>query len=115
MRQTRRSAAIMALYAPQTRERAEHIRQLAGEPPFDVEGVAAVLYGGRGIQRANLDLYRSVLSTLNAMAKAGQLERIKVLEGRRGLSGNINRRVWRYGLPGTVQPSAVACARLTAG
>lgn len=98
MRQTKRKCAILALYAPQTREEAERIKREAGEPPFDVAGIAAALYGF-DVQGEAPTLYRSVRRTLDAMAKAGQLERIKVNEGR-GPFGHINSRVVRYRLPG---------------
>ncbi|ECI3932522.1 hypothetical protein AHW90_03575 [Salmonella enterica subsp. enterica] len=99
MRQTKRKRAILALYAPQTREEAERIRLEAGAPPFDVAGIASALYGF-DVQMENPTLYRSVRRTLDAMAKTGQLERVKVNEGR-GPFGHINSRVVRYCLPGT--------------
>ncbi len=99
MRQTKRKRAILALYAPQTREEADRIKLEAGAPPFDVAAIAAVLYGF-DVQGEAPTLYRSVRRTLDAMAKAGQLERIKVNEGR-GPFGHINSRVVRYCLPGT--------------
>ncbi len=99
MRQTKRKCAILALYAPQTREEADRIKLEAGAPPFDVAGIAAALYGF-DVQGEAPTLYRSVRRTLDAMAKAGQLERIKVNEGR-GPFGHINSRVVRYRLPGT--------------
>lgn len=101
MRQTKRKAAILAMYAPQTREEAERIRLEAGAPPFDVAGVAYYLYGF-DVQMENPTLYRSIRRTLDTMAKAGQLVRVRVNEGR-GPFGHINSQVVRYALPGTCE------------
>ncbi|EIX3470843.1 hypothetical protein MKB54_001201 [Salmonella enterica] len=101
MRQTKRKAAILAMYAPQTREEAERIRLEAVAPPFDVAGVASFLYGF-DVRMENPTLYRSVRRTLDTMAKAGQLVRVKVNEGR-GPFGHINSQVVRYALPGTCE------------
>ncbi|HFW4211812.1 TPA: hypothetical protein ACIBOM_004957 [Salmonella enterica subsp. enterica serovar Reading] len=98
MRQTKRKRAILALYAPQTREEAERIRLESGSPPFDVSGIAAALYGF-DVQTENLILYRSVRRTLETMVKDGELERIKVNEWR-GPFGRMNSKVVRYRLPG---------------
>lgn len=99
MRQTNRKTAILALFRPETKEQADAIRLDAGEPPFDVAGIASALYGF-DVQTIAPTLYRSVRRTLDTMAKDGQLERIKVNEGR-GEFGRINSLVVRYCLPGT--------------
>ncbi|HAU3361029.1 TPA: hypothetical protein JDL67_003744 [Salmonella enterica subsp. salamae] len=99
MRQTNRKTAILALFAPKTQEQAEYIRSQAGKPPFDVSGIAAALHGF-DVQTEDPTLYRSVRRTLDTMVKDGQLERIKVNEGR-GPFGRINSLVVRYRLPGT--------------
>lgn len=99
MRQTNRKTAILALFSPETKEQADAIRLEAGTPPFDVSGIAAALYG-YDVQIEDLTLYRSVRRTLDTMVKDGQLERIKVNEGR-GPFGRMNSKVVRYHLPGT--------------
>ncbi|ENF9605072.1 hypothetical protein ABRF41_001572 [Salmonella enterica] len=99
MRQTKRKAAILAMYAPQTREEAERIRLEAVAPPFDVASVASFLYG-YDVQWETPTLYRSIRRTLDTMAK--ELVRVKVNEGR-GPFGHINSQVVRYALPGTCE------------
>lgn len=99
MRQTNRKTAILALFSPETKEQADAIRLEAGEAPFDVSGIAAALYGF-DVQREDPTLYRSIRRTLDTMVKDGQLERIRVNEGR-GAFGRINSLVVRYRLPGT--------------
>lgn len=100
MRLTSRKTAILALFRPETTEHANEIRLQAGEPPFDVSGIASALYGF-DVQMIAPTLYRSVRRTLDTMVKDGQLGRIKVNEGR-GPFGHINSLVVRYHLPGTV-------------
>ncbi|MCX8958139.1 hypothetical protein [Erwinia psidii] len=99
MRQTNRKTAILALFRPETKEQADAIRLEACEPPFDVAGIASALYGF-DVQREDPTRYRSVRRTLDTMVKDGQLERIKINEGR-GPFGHINSLVVRYRLPGT--------------
>ncbi|EOY8362082.1 hypothetical protein AIT68_003621 [Salmonella enterica subsp. salamae] len=100
MRKTKRKEAILAMYAPRTLSPREEIRLLmvAGKPPFDVACIASFLYG-EGTARKNPTLYRSLRRTLEAMVKAGQLERVKAPEKR--FFGLLTSHIVRYALPGT--------------
>lgn len=75
MRMTRRKKQILEFYKPEHRDL---IRLEAGEPPFDVRGVTALLCGS-WYQRYHIEATRR---TLNAMVRDGLLERVKVREPR---------------------------------
>lgn len=74
MRMTRHKKHIIEFYKPEYRD---CVRLDAGEPPFDVQGVACLLYGDT--QRHHIEATRR---TLNAMVNDGLLYRVKVREPR---------------------------------
>ncbi|PJI60767.1 hypothetical protein [Escherichia coli] len=71
---TRHKKQILEFYKPENRD---SVKLYAGDPPFDVSGVAGLLYSG--CQRYHIEATRR---TLNAMVSDGLLYRVKVREPR---------------------------------
>ncbi|END2016717.1 hypothetical protein ABLN28_005506, partial [Escherichia coli] len=69
-----------------------------GSPPFDVSGVAYLLYGMDS--HNNRYQLESTRRTLEAMVRDGLLERVNVYERRDSVGHGVRRKVARYGLPG---------------
>ncbi|EMA2754346.1 hypothetical protein U2H75_005216 [Escherichia coli] len=69
-----------------------------GNPPFDVSGVAYLLYGMDS--HDNRYQIESTRRTLEAMVRDGLLERVNVYERRDSVGHGVRRKVARYGLPG---------------
>ncbi|EEC8560197.1 hypothetical protein E8Z47_RS17750 [Escherichia coli] len=69
-----------------------------GNPPFDVSGVAYLLYGMDS--HNNRHQIESTRRTLEAMVRDGLLERVNVYERRDSVGHDVRRKVARYGLPG---------------
>ncbi len=96
MRMTRHKKQILEFYKPECRD---WVRVEAGDPPFDVCGVTALLYGSC-YQRYHIEATRR---TLNAMVSDGLLERVKVRESRFDVrigGDGAHCTVIRYSLPG---------------
>ncbi|EEC8803229.1 hypothetical protein E9K78_RS27670, partial [Escherichia coli] len=74
------------------------VRGEIGNPPFDVSGVAYLLYGMDS--HNNRHQIESTRRTLEAMVRDGLLERVNVYERRDSVGHDVRRKVARYGLPG---------------
>lgn len=101
MRMTAHKKEILSYFEP---DNLEWVTGEIGSPPFDVSGIAYLLYGLDSFeQRYQLE---STRRTLEAMVKQGLLEKVTSFEQRqdRNQSGE-GKGVWcncsRYGLPGT--------------
>ena len=97
MRMTPRKREILRLFEPEQRELVE--REIGG-PPFDVSGVAYLLFDYSTDD--NRHQIESTRRTLEAMVKDGLLEKIMSYEQRSNAAGGDG--IWcncsRYGLPG---------------
>ena len=101
MRMTTHKKEILSYFEP---DNLEWVTGEIGSPPFDVSGIAYLLYGLDSFeQRYQLE---STRRTLEAMVKQGLLEKITSYEQRQDTTqSGEGKGVWcncsRYGLPGT--------------
>lgn len=96
MRLTSRKKEILSYFEPDS---LDWVTGEIGAPPFDVSGVAYLLYGmGSFGKRHQLE---STRRTLESMVDNGLLERVTVYESRQvKRGGETSATVVRYGLPG---------------
>ncbi|ECF5936988.1 hypothetical protein FNI43_19055 [Salmonella enterica subsp. diarizonae] len=95
MRLTSRKRKILRYFEPDYQE---WVTSEIGAPPFDVSGLAYLIYGVDS--HNNRHYLESTRRTLEMMVKDGLLKRIKVRETRDTLHGETTATVIRYGLPG---------------
>ncbi|HDJ1080445.1 TPA: hypothetical protein PPJ78_004164 [Escherichia coli] len=101
MRLTQYKKEILSYFTP---DNLAWVSVEIGNPPFDVSGVAYLLYGMDS--HNNRHQIESTRRTLEAMVRDGLLERVNVYERRDSVGHDVRRKVARYGLPGH---SVVAC------
>lgn len=95
MRLTSRKKEILNYFEPDNRK---WVTSEIGAPPFDVSGVAYLIYGVSVSD--NRHWLESTRRTLETMVRDGLLERTRVRESRDALHGETTATVIRYGLPG---------------
>ncbi|HGV7141235.1 TPA: hypothetical protein KC606_RS24455 [Escherichia coli O146] len=95
MRLTQYKKEILSYFTP---DNLAWVSVEIGNPPFDVSGVAYLLYGMDS--HNNRYQLESTRRTLEAMVRDGLLERINVYERRDSVGHGVRRKVARYGLPG---------------
>ncbi|EAV6897585.1 hypothetical protein FA598_24675 [Salmonella enterica] len=99
MRLTRRKKKILSYFEPDKRK---WVTSEIGAPPFDVSGVAYLLYGLDSFDKRHC--LESTRRTLEAMARDGLLEKSTSYENRQNTTSGGGAGVWcnvsRYGLPG---------------
>ncbi|EKK3318901.1 hypothetical protein PMI54_004215 [Salmonella enterica] len=95
MRLTSRKKEILSYFEPANRER---VTVGTGAPPFDVSGVAYLIYGS-GVSD-NRHWLESTRRTPETMVRDGLPERIRAREARDTLHGETTATVIRYGLSG---------------
>ncbi|EKC3536865.1 hypothetical protein OD632_000806 [Salmonella enterica] len=95
MRLTSRKKEILSYFEPDNRE---WVTVEIGAPPFDVSGVAYLIYGSDVSD--NRHWLESTRRTLETMVRDGLLERIRAREVRDTSHGKTTATVIRYGLPG---------------
>ncbi|HGU5335685.1 TPA: hypothetical protein ACV706_001508 [Escherichia coli] len=95
MRLTQYKKEILSYFTP---DNLAWVRGEIGNPPFDVSGVAYLLYGMDS--HNNRYQLESTRRTLEAMVRDGLLERVNVYERRDSVGHGVRRKVARYGLPG---------------
>ncbi|EFG1410130.1 TPA: hypothetical protein ACV7C8_000655 [Escherichia coli] len=95
MRLTQYKKEILSYFTP---DNLAWVSVEIGNPPFDVSGVAYLLYGMDS--HNNRHQIESTRRTLEAMVRDGLLERVNVYERRDSVGHDVRRKVARYGLPG---------------
>lgn len=95
MRLTQYKKEILSYFTP---DNLAWVTAEIGSPPFDVSGVAYLLYGMDS--HNNRYQLESTRRTLEAMVRDGLLERVNVYERRDSVGHDVRRKVARYGLPG---------------
>ncbi|EFB7808231.1 TPA: hypothetical protein KK791_005349 [Escherichia coli] len=95
MRLTQYKKEILSYFTP---DNLAWVSVEIGNPPFDVSGVAYLLYGMDS--HNNRYQLESTRRTLEAMVRDGLLERVNVYERRDSVGHGVRRKVARYGLPG---------------
>ncbi|HFP9762886.1 TPA: hypothetical protein ACHOSY_003305 [Escherichia coli] len=95
MRLTQYKKEILSYFTP---DNLAWVSVEIGNPPFDVSGVAYLLYGMDS--HNNRHQIESTRRTLEAMVHDGLLERVNVYERRDSVGHDVRRKVARYGLPG---------------
>ncbi|OAT21463.1 hypothetical protein M979_0322 [Buttiauxella noackiae ATCC 51607] len=100
MRMTSRKKEILTYFEPEQRK---WVTGEIGVPPFDVSGVAYLLYGMESFDKRHQ--LESTRRTLEAMVNDGLLEKITSYEQRQDTTqSGTGKGVWcncsRYGLPG---------------
>lgn len=95
MRLTQYKKEILSYFTP---DNLAWVTAEIGSPPFDVSGVAYLLYGMDS--HNNRYQLESTRRTLEAMVRDGLLERVNVYERRDSVGHGVRRKVARYGLPG---------------
>ncbi|EIT3616944.1 hypothetical protein ACY2I5_005470 [Escherichia coli] len=95
MRLTQYKKEILSYFTP---DNLAWVSVEIGNPPFDVSGVAYLLYGMDS--HNNRYQLESTRRTLEAMVRDGLLERVNVYERRDSVGHDVRRKVARYGLPG---------------
>ncbi|ENS4525553.1 hypothetical protein ACE09S_003558 [Salmonella enterica] len=99
MRLTRRKKEILSYFEPDNRK---WVTSEIGAPPFDVSGVAYLLYGLDSFDKRHC--LESTRRTLEAMVRDGLLEKSTSYESRQNTTSDGGAGVWcnvsRYGLPG---------------
>ncbi|WP_313382513.1 hypothetical protein [Pantoea sp.] len=103
MRMTSRKKEILSYFEP---DALGWVTGEIGAPPFDVSGVAYLLYGMDSLNKPHC--LESARRTLDAMARDGLLEKVISYEQRQnktqsGSGGGVWCHCSRYGLPGLSQ------------